>query len=451
MGRRSLRLTAKGGGASGPRFPVARAGACRVTKTVPVAFDLGWNNHPRSVRCKYGDVECICDSGAVDKDEVQALIYPPGFDRTPAESPFMKFVASEFRQRGTARRLELAQKIISHPFVAGLGMRVPQRHAVLDDIESFHDADLPDRFVLKVANGWSARGVMLLERNGADEYFDHMNLQVHTADSIVALQRAAALSFRNESPQWIVEEFVKPLLSSGAIPFDYKFYCFQGEVGLIVQIDRNCSPTKVILFDGEFRALKRGTDYLLRGTAKHGTPVIPLHAPEMLWWAQKLSLEADSPFVRVDMLDSPTGPVFGEFTYSPGGTHKRTYVFSHKMIDRFDRLMTAPGRPADQLSRTGLDVRMSLSHPDPAYFNSWAGFAYNRGVKGADRLHVFYKKQARACSPDDPGLGWYRRLSALWAGVRDRLSQPKSSTGDGGAAPAATEAPRPELEAVPVP
>ena len=159
-------------------------------------------------------------------------------------------------------------------------MRVPQRHGVLDEIEALHDAELPDSFVLKLANGWSARGVMLLERNGADEYFDHMNLQVHTADSITAVQREkGALSFDNKAPRWIVEEFVEPLLGIGAIPFDYKFYCFHGEVGLVVQIDRNCSPTKIVLFDGEFRPFKRGTDYLLAETTKPGVPVDPVACP----------------------------------------------------------------------------------------------------------------------------------------------------------------------------
>jgi hypothetical protein len=393
---------------------------------------------------------CIRNSGAVDEDEVQSKMYPPGFDRTPAESPFLSFVASEFNQRGTERRRELAQKIISHPFVAELGMRVPQRFGVLDEVESLHDAELPDSFVLKLANGWSARGVMLLERNGADEYFDHMNLQVHTSDSIAAAQREKALSFDHKAPQWIVEEMVKPLLGIGAIPFDYKFYCFHGEVGLVVQIDRNSGPPKIVLFDGEFRPLKRGTDYLFSESAKLGVPVIPLHAPEMLWWAQKLSLEADSPFVSVDMLDSPTGPVFGEFTYSPGGTHKKMFVFSHRMLDRFDRLIATPGKSSDHLVHTTLDVRLSLSHPDPLYFKSWAGFAYNRGAKGAERLHTYYKEQAQACSPSDPKLEWYKRLSALWAGVRDRLRPPKSRVQGDKAAPAVTEAAsQPESQPVP--
>lgn len=379
-------------------------------------------------------------------------MYPPGFDRARSKSPFLDFVASEFQERGTQRRRELAQRLISHPFVSELGMRVPERLRVLDEIETLHDAELPDTFVLKLVDGRSARGVMVIERTGPDEYFDHMNLQVHTASSMTASQRDKAQSLDGRKPRWVVEESVKPLLGVGAIPFDYKFYCFSGEVGLVVQIDRNSHPSKIVLFDGDFRPLKRGTDYLLSETAKPGVPVVPLHAPEMLWWAQKLSLQADSPFVRVDMLDSPSGPVFGEFTYSPGGTHKRTYVFSHKMLKRFDRLLSTPGEASDDLAETTLEVRKSLNHPDPSHFKSWAGFAYNGSARGAERLHTFYKEQARACGPEDLKYAWYRRLSALWAGARDRLRPSKSPAGTGGAPPVATDAtPNPQAEAPVVP
>ena len=40
-----------------------------------------------------------------------------------------------------------------------------------------------------------------------------------------------------------------------------------------------------------------------------------------------------------------------------------------------------PARVVDHLAQTTLDIRMSLSHPDPSYFKSWAGFAYNGGAK----------------------------------------------------------------------
>ncbi|NUU33380.1 ATP-grasp fold amidoligase family protein [Arthrobacter sp. C9C5] len=347
--------------------------------------------------------------------------YPAGFDRADEESPFLAFVAEEFKLRGTERRKELAQKIISHPFVEQLGMRVPERLYVLDSLARLNELDLPDLFVLKLASGWSSRGVMILERTGPDTFFDHMALQVLEAASIVRIQEAAAASFGQSQGRWIVEELVIHTLGVGAIPFDYKFYCFDGDVGLVVQIDRNSGPVRVVLFDGAFRPLRLGRDYLLNGTTKPGTPVVPLHAPEMLWWAQRLSREADSPFVSIDMFDSPTGPVFGEFTYSPGGTHRRMFAFSHRMLDRFDELITKTGPAAEPLAGTSLELRQALAHPGPLAYRAWAGYAYGGGPRGAERLHSHYRQLAANCEPDDPLGAWYRLLSGIWAAIRDRL------------------------------
>lgn len=348
-------------------------------------------------------------------------MYPSGFDRANAESPFLNFVAREFNERGTQRRRELAQKIISHPFVADLGLRVPQRLAVLDDIQDLRSAELPETFVLKPASGWSSRGVMLLERHG-DDYFDHMGLLGHSIESIAESQSGTSAPPTSKADRrWIVEELVQPSIGVGVIPFDYKFYCFDGEVALITQTDRNTGPTKVVLFDGQFKPLRLGTDYLFAGKAKPGVPIVPLHAPEMLWWAQKLSSVADSPFVRIDLFDSPTGPVFGEFTYSPGGTHNRTYVFSHTLIDQFDEYITSTSPLADPLLDTPLGVRNSLVHPAPHHFRAWAGYAYNGGPRGAERLASFYREQALASEPDGTDAEWYRRMSGRWAAIRDGL------------------------------
>jgi hypothetical protein len=300
-------------------------------------------------------------------------------------------------------------------------MRVPKRLAVLDSVDRLNELDLPDLFVLKLASGWSSRGVMLLERTGPDTFFDHMKLQVLDAASITRLQEGAAASFGQSQGQWIAEELVVHTLGVGAIPFDYKFYCFDGDVGLVVQIDRNSGPVRVALFDGTFRPMRLGRDYLLNGTTNPGMPVVPLHAPEMLWWAQRLSREADSPFVSIDMFDSPTGPVFGEFTYSPGGTHRRMFAFSHRLLDRFDELITKTGPAAEPLAGTSLELRRALAHPGPLAYRAWAGYAYGGGPKGAERLHAHYRQMAEDCEADDPMLGWYRLLGGIWAAIRDRL------------------------------
>ncbi|MHA7219785.1 ATP-grasp fold amidoligase family protein [Arthrobacter sp. MDT1-48-3] len=348
-------------------------------------------------------------------------MYPTGFKRARTESSFLSFVAAEFRQRGTERRSELAQKMISHPFVENLGMRVPQRLAVLDNLDSIRDLHLPETFVLKLASGWSSRGVMVLERTDAGRFFDHMGLQNLDVESIKKIQLERAESFESSAPQWIIEEKITPTVGVGPIPFDYKFYSFQGRVALVQQIDRNTNPVKMALFDGDFKPLRRDSDYLLADTGRAGIPLIPLHAAEMLWWAQRLSLEADSPFVRIDLLDSPEGPVFGEFTYSPGGTHRKTFVFSDETLDRFDRLMSNSAEVPDALSETPLEIRGSLERPDALAYRAWAGDSYAGGARGAERLHTFYKSLATASDEATPEYAWYRHLGARWAGLRDRL------------------------------
>jgi len=220
---------------------------------------------------------------------------------------------------------------------------------------------------------------------------------------------------------WIIEEAVQSLVSVGPVPFDYKFYSFNGSVGLVIQIDRNTFPTRIAVFDGRFRALELGTDYLLGGRARPGGHVVPLHAPEMLYWAQELSRHADSPFVSIDMYDSPDGPKFGEFTYSPGGAHKRMFVFSERLIDQFDAMMEG-NFPEDPLRASSLEVRRSVPLPDSAAYTAWASYAYNEGARGADRLSAFHRASGSDLGSDSEAGMWAGRLADIWEQVRGRLS-----------------------------
>lgn len=341
----------------------------------------------------------------------------PEFDRPDAESPFLSFVASEYHRRGTARRLELSKKETSHPFVAGLGLRVPARLKLLDSLQLALFESLPDRFVLKYAKGWSARGVMPLERVAPDRYFDHLALRMRCAEEIIRIQEEVAATFGGD-PVWLVEEFVQSTVPVGQVPFDYKMYSFNGAVGLIGQFDRNASPTKMQLFDGRFRPLRHGRDYVIRSkNLQPGLPVIPLHAPEMLWWAQHLSKQADSPFVSVDMYDSPDGPVFGEFTYSPGGVHKRMFVLSHEIIDKLDVLFSG-GRPACPLKHASLDERRNLPKPSSPEFRALAGYFYNGGPRGALRLAEQYRGYATQAVTAGEKI-WLQRLSGTWQGIAE--------------------------------
>jgi len=344
-----------------------------------------------------------------------------GFDRPDKASTFLSFVRSEFHRRGTPRRLELSKKINSHPFVERQGMRVA---SPIGELSSFKNVDwdsLPLRFVLKYAHGWSTRGVMLLERQ-RDLYFDHLSLRTYTLDALTQEQERVAGTFAPAPAEWIVEEFVEPTLRVGAIPFDYKFYCFNGVVGLIVQYDRNANPPKVAVFNGEFQPLRHGRDYL-RNPAKiqRAVPLVPLHAGEMLWWASHLSRQVDAPFVSVDLYDSPEGPVFGEFTYSPGATYRRMLVFADELIGRFDEYMSGHGTQPPVAGLSLAQVR-ALPNVDGALYDRLASYTYNSGSRGADRLCEAYSS-LRSTSLPEVQRNWLSGLAENWQSVAHGVRQ----------------------------
>jgi hypothetical protein len=283
------------------------------------------------------------------------------FDRPDQDSAFLSFIATEFRKHGTPRRKILADKTRVGSLISGLGLKQPKRLAEFSDINQINDTALPESFALKYAHGWSARGVMLLKRVDEDQFFCMLNHRIMTWSQVVETQLAAAASFARKADFWIVEELVTSTVSGKPIPFDYKFYCFRSEIAFIVQIDRNTYPVKICLLKPDFSPLEHKSDYVLKSrNAQLGTPLVPLHAIHLVEWAKTLSVFTGSPFVSVDLYDSLQGPVFGEFTFSPGGMHKRLWVLERSLLDRLDKLFAkaeadlAAGGEAPSTTPSGL-------------------------------------------------------------------------------------------------
>lgn len=265
-----------------------------------------------------------------------------------AQSAFLRFVADEFHKRGTPLRYELASKIGGAKRARQAGIATAHRIAGPIQASDIDLKSLPRRFVIKPMRGWSARGVKILDRIGEDLWFDHLSQREYPRDGVLG---PAA----DEEDGWLVEDLIASSINGKIIPFDYKFYCFRDRIGVIVQIDRNLYPPRISLFDGNFMPLLHGADYLIRSDkAEPGNHVIPRHAPELRWWAKKLSMLTDSPFVSIDLFDGRDGPVFGEFTFSPGGTHKRLWVYSHELLAALERAFD----PADLDERAPADRKL---------------------------------------------------------------------------------------------
>ena len=346
-----------------------------------------------------------------------------GPDERPAaggaepRSPFLAFVAAEFAARGTPERARLGEKDAAHAVVGELGLRVPRRDHVIDDLDALTPDMLSGRRVLKPAGGWAARGVMLLERIDEDTWFDHLAARVRSFDAIVAAQRKVMASFGLTSWRWIVEEMVESTVAGRPIPFDYKFYCFRERIGMIVQIDRNAHPPRLVLLGPDFAPLALGRDYVLpRTSVQLGRAVVPRHAALMAQWASLLSLRTDSPFVSIDLYDSPDGPVFGEFTFSPGGTHRALWSYAPPLLAELDRLFALPSEATLESFRAGMPDLSDLPLPRSESYARLAANAANGHSRAVQTLIDFHRDKASGAAP--PHAEILRGIARAWRRVR---------------------------------
>lgn len=325
------------------------------------------------------------------------------FGRPIKKSPFLRFTAAEYRRRGTQQRRDFSDKANVHRLLedktlGGTRLGLPTQHAVLTSTDQITPELLGERMALKFAHGWSAKGIMLLERTGEDRYFDHMALREWTLEALRAQQRAIAARFRRKQPVWIVEELLNGA-QPGAVPFDYKFYMFRGQIAMVAQIDRNSSPPRMVKLDGDLKPLIQGRDYRFRPKdLQPGVPVVPRSGVMLSRWAIELAQMTDAPFVRVDLYDTDRGPYFGEFTFSSGAEFKGTVSYSDELLDRFDHLFvnaekSLNGEHVDQPENwstllQSLDPEVLAAHPEIplSEYERYAYFLYNRGNLGGVRL-----------------------------------------------------------------
>ena len=213
-------------------------------------------------------------------------------------------------------------KLIGRDHVKALGFRFAKEWRRFDRLDDIDIDGLSAPFVLKPTFLSTSHGVFLLRETGSTGvYYDDRYDCVRTMDEIIGVlsQRAAESDYVKK--RWIVEERITDVEGS-LVPEDVKFFCFYGEVGLIQVVQRNGSRNRVAFFDGDFRPLSTG----LSGPEIVVNPNIvelsPLDAPpgamDLLEAARRISSSLPTPFVRVDLYNTSDGPVFGEFTFTPG-------------------------------------------------------------------------------------------------------------------------------------
>jgi hypothetical protein len=197
-------------------------------------------------------------------------------------------------------------KLVGRAVAKAVGVRVPERYLGPCPVGGVAFDSLPDEYVVKPRTWSGTAGVFPVRRRG-DQLIDLLRGRVTSEHEIIA-----AL----ESEEVFVEELISD--PAGKIANDWKFYTFQGEIGLVLGVDRNPprGPRRKY-FDPTFRSLGK----VRYDMALDQSVPPPQYSQALTDAAKLLSKAVPMSFVRVDLYESERGVTFGELSPYPGGPH----------------------------------------------------------------------------------------------------------------------------------
>jgi hypothetical protein len=204
-----------------------------------------------------------------------------------------------------------SDKLLMRRYVSSLGLRLPQLYHDAGELDEIDFAGLPDRIVIKPHNGWNSDAVMLID--GERELLSGARISRASLPAFCRKNLAAATAAKN--PRIIVEEFVQDYDRQFAIPRDFKVYVAGGMPWIIQVIDRNGSKKKrrQAFYNHEWTRFE--DPFQMTYLEDRSVPPPPL-LHRLVADARTIAADLNA-FLRLDFYLSPTGPVFGEITWSP--------------------------------------------------------------------------------------------------------------------------------------
>jgi len=221
---------------------------------------------------------------------------------------------SECLTRATRRRqlsgfrneLELNGKARGYRFVNALGMKHPKPLTKPKPIERL---ELNQPAVLKPTNGSSSNGIYILSGDRITEVKTGENLPSEQA----LRERIDELLDTNviRNNRWVLEEYIGDDVDGRPVPArDLKFYCFYGELGFVLEVDRE--------HGGHYCEWMPDMTLAKTGRYQNKTFEGKGFTQQQAQQALAVSSAIPAPFMRIDFLRSENQFVFGEFTPRPG-------------------------------------------------------------------------------------------------------------------------------------
>lgn len=212
------------------------------------------------------------------------------------------------------------EKRAGYRLASSLGVAVPELYLESTSMDELDWSVLPDRFAIKPHNGAANRGVFLLVRTPQNGFLDLMDNRHKSVEQVAGRYRELAAS-GGVSAQFAIEQLLAPreeLAEVIGIPDDLKIYCFYDEPAVIMQRRmRGVADPRQWKFKiwtsawedvGPVKFADRYDQTLQR----------PGGGDEVLDAARVIGRHLSVPFVRLDLFDTPEGPVFGEVSPHPG-------------------------------------------------------------------------------------------------------------------------------------
>lgn len=208
----------------------------------------------------------------------------------------------------------------------GLGHILNDCYGVYDCVGDINLASLPEQFVAKTTDGGGGFNIKIVkDKAKLDETTFKSELNSWLGINKINPGREWAYTGIKQS-RIIIEKILKQNEKGVGSLYDYKFFCFNGEVKFSYFIaDRKDGVVSLAILDPNFNRLpysrsdERELEY---------TPQKPEHYDEMIEIAGKLS--EGFPHVRVDLYNINGKIIFGELTFYDGSG------YFHYTPDDFD-------------------------------------------------------------------------------------------------------------------
>ncbi len=192
----------------------------------------------------------------------------------------------------------------------GLGETLNELYGVWDNAKDIDWSVLPDRFAMKCNHG-CGYNLICRDKSKLDIPASVKKLNKWMASD--SWKEYAELHYRKIPKKIICEKFIEG--KDGALPVDYKIYCFNGKPLYIGNfIERNMSEGTIIR--GYFNLDWTPSD-VFRYPMDPTKFEKPAQLEKMLEYAEILS--KPFPFVRVDFYEANGQIIFGELTFTPTG------------------------------------------------------------------------------------------------------------------------------------